>query len=469
MYKLQVAVRPEHHPHPHAVTHLQSAVRPKLRQHLATLAVADLEQLPLHRHRHLRARAGNFVNVLVVGEHDFTGADSVTVPDAITPDLITALSTACTKEAVNLCDLITVFDSLSRLLNCAYDSIQRLKDEIDELKNAVPPTADAPTMSDVTASSMKATAHATSTGAAITSYEFCISTNPDMSGSTCHTVPASDADNYTFTGLSGYTDYYVQYSATNFAGTATSPIVQQRTLSHAPTADVTPPTPTKPAGFNLEVTNVDTKERDEATVVVCYREKGSDDCPEKESSAYSSECSVPQIVTNGGSASFLQTGLTPSTEYCVIVRVFNEDSTTLYGPYTVTTGEDVTLTVVQTAGDSINLCGDPSVDVTYTATPSDGGSYTYSWSGAPASVSDSVATYTYSSADTYNLTVTATHTTEGYTLTATAETKVVRAGRAVIVGLCENEGIVTVKDVKGSPNSIDWGDGQTGTSVNTTP
>ena len=124
---------------------------------------------------------------------------------------------------------------------------------------------------------MKVTAHASSSGAPITSYEFCISTSSDMSSdSECHTVQASDADYYTFTGLNGNTPYYVQYRATNLAGTATSPYVLQRTLAHAPTANVTPSTSAKPnVGFKVEVTNFDTKEKDEATMVICYTEKGS--------------------------------------------------------------------------------------------------------------------------------------------------------------------------------------------------
>ena len=122
------------------------------------------------------------------------------------------------------------------------------------------------------------------------------------------------------------------------------------------------------------------------------------------------------------------------------------------------------LSIVQTGGGSINLCGNSSVDVTYTVTPSDGGSYTYGWSGSPTSTSGNTATYTDSSASTYDIIVTATHATEGYTLIASASTTV--SNTMVSLGLCETEGVVTVKNVSGSPNSIDWGDLQTGTSVN---
>ena len=390
------------------------------------------------------------------GEHHFTGADSVTVPDAITPDLATALASPCTQEAVNLCDLLAVFDSLNR-------RIQELADDLDELKNAIPPVANAPTVSNVTSTSMNVKANAISQGAAITSYEFCISTNSDMSGATCQTVLASDADNYTFTGLDPNTNYYVQYSATNFAGTTTSPTVQERTLAHAPTADVTPPAPIKPAGFDVHVDDVDPKEKDEATVQVCYVLKGSGDCPEKESPSYSA-CTDPVTVTDGGSAIISQTGLEASTEYCVIVKVSNGDSTTIYGPFTVITGADVTMTVANDGGGTVNLCGESTKDVTFTATITgdNASDFTYAWSNGTSTTSkDTVAL----AAGTHTITVTATHTTEGYTLTATTSTTVNSGGTPISIGFCENEGIVSVKSVSGAPNSIDWGDGQSGTSV----
>ena len=401
-------------------------------------------------------------NNTFTGNNTFSG--SVTVPNAVTPDLATALASTCTQEAVNLCDLIAVFDSLNRRINSVYDSLQRLNDELTALKNTIPPMTNAPTVSNVTSSSMNVKANATSDGAAITSYEFCISTNSDMSGATCQTVQASDADNYTFTGLTPNTNYYVRYSATNFAGTTPSATVQQRTPAHAPTATVSDPTAAKPAGFKVTVTGIDPKEKDDAiTVQVCYT-PNTGTCPEKESANYT-ECKMVN-ATGVADTTISVTGLTPSTEYCAIVKVSNGDSTSLYGPYTVTTGADVTMTITQTGGGTISLCGASSVPVTYTATPSDGtAGYTYSWSGSPASTSDNTATYSYTATGNYSVTVTATHTTEGYTLTATASTTVNSGGTAVSIGFCESEGVVSVKSVSGSPNSISWGDGQTGTII----
>ena len=379
------------------------------------------------------------------GDNVFTGTN--TVPRGF--DINTTDESNCNNVVVNACDLLAVFDSLCR--------------HIEKLENAIPPVANAPTVSNVTSTSMNVKANATSQGAAITSYEFCYSISSDMSGATCQTVLASDADNVTFTGLTGNTDYYVQYSATNFAGTTSSPIVMAHTPAHAPTADVTPPAPIKPAGFDVHVDDVDPKEKDEATVQVCYVLKGSGDCPEKESPSYSA-CTDPVTVTDGGSAIISQTGLEASTEYCVIVKVSNGDSTTIYGPFTVITGADVTMTVANDGGGTVNLCGESTKDVTFTATITgdNASDFTYAWSNGTSTTSkDTVAL----AAGTHTITVTATHTTEGYTLTATTSTTVNSGGTPISIGFCENEGIVSVKSVSGAPNSIDWGDGQSGTSV----
>ena len=380
------------------------------------------------------------------GDNAFTGTN--TVPRGF--DINTTDESNCNNVVVNACDLFAVFDSLNTRFNAVYDSLARLAQALEDLMNSVPPTANAPTMSDVSSNAMTATAHATSTGAPITSYEFCISTNSDMSGATCQTVPAADADHYTFTGLTGNTNYYVQYKATNVAGTTASPIVQQRTPAHAPTATVNTPESTKPAGFKVEVTNIDPKESTtDPTVQVCYVAKGSE-CPDKESTDYA-DCSV---VTGTADTIISVTGLTPSTEYCAIVKVSNEDSTTIYGPWSVTTGTDVTMTI--SAPSDTTLCGAETINVPFTATITgdNASDFTYTWSaGTSTTHLDTV-----SLGATSTITVTATHATEGYTLTA-SHTVTVQNGTAVSFGLCEWDGVVTVKTVSGAPNSIVWGDG----------
>ena len=383
------------------------------------------------------------------GEHHFTGADSVTVPDAISPDLATALASPCTQEAVNLCDLLAVFDSLNHRIN-------ELADEITALKNSIPPAANAPTVSNVTYTSMNVKANASSQGAAITSYEFCYSINSDMSGATCQTVLASDADNYTFTGLTPYTQYYVQYSATNFAGTTPSPIVMAHTPAHAPTADVTPPTTTKPAGFKVEVENIDPKEKtDETTVQVCYTLKTGTDCPEKESADYA-DCKTVD-ATGVSDTTISVTGLTPSTEYCAIVKVSNGDSTSIYGPWSVTTGANVSMTVANDGGGTVNLCGESTRDVPFTATITgdDASNFTFTWSDGTSTTSKDTVAF---AAGTHTVTVTATHTTEGYTLTATASVTVSASGTAATLKLCEEPGIDKVLVDAGGTNctSLSW-------------
>ena len=385
----------------------------------------------------------------------FTGIN--TVPSGF--DIHTTDGTNCNNVVVNACDLFAVFDSLNRKFNAVYDSLARLTRELEELRNSIPFIANAPTMSNVTSTSMTATAHATAHGTDIVSYEFCISTNNDMSGSECHTVLATDADYYTFTGLDPNTDYYVQYSAASSNSTTPSPVVMQHTPAHAPTADVASPVSIKPAGFKVEVTNIDPKEKTDATTVqVCYKQSST--CPDQpDYDDYT--CAAAQPVATGVTTNTQEiTGLTGSTNYCVIVKVSNGDSTNTYGPYNVTTGEDVTLAVTrEPSSATVYICETSTTSVTFTATPSDGDEYTYSWSvGSSATNTNTVA---LGSGD-HNVYVTATHTTEGYTVTGMASVSVSDGGTPVTFGWCENDGAVSIKPtINGDPNYIDWGDGTT--------
>lgn len=203
--------------------------------------VSAFAQAPTHEQLTYQTVVRNAQNQLVFSQDNITvkvyvcsdAAGTNTAPRGF--DINTTDESNCNNVVVNACDLFAVFDSLNTRFNAVYDSLARLAQALEDLINSVPPTANAPTMSDVSSNAMTATSNATSTGAPITSYEFCISTNSDMSGATCQTVPAADADHYTFTGLTGNTNYYVQYKATNVAGTTTPPIVQQRTPAHAPT------------------------------------------------------------------------------------------------------------------------------------------------------------------------------------------------------------------------------------------
>ncbi len=363
---------------------------------------------------------------------------------------------ADSSYAVSVRDLLAVFDSLSNRIQGVFDSLKHLNDslanELEALKNTIPPTADAPTIKNLTSTSLTVKANNTSSGAAITSYEYCYSTNSDMSGATCQT---SALDTLDLTGLTPKTDYYVTVKATNFAGSTTSSTTTARTPAHAPTATVNTPT-SVPTGFKVEVTDIDHA----TTVQVCYKQGTSCSVDDNDYT-----CADAQTVASTDTANTQAiTGLTANTNYCVIVKVSNGDSTTVYGPYTVTTGDNITLSLTSTGNGNVSLCGGTSVSATYTATPSNGtDNYTYSWNSGTAGTSNTY-TATYTATGSYTVTCSATHT-DGYTLTATATTTVDNSGTAVTIGLCDNYLTVTVKSVSGSPNAISWGDGATGTSV----
>ena len=392
-------------------------------------------------------------NNTYTGTNDFTGG-TTKVASGFTMDTTTTAN--CGNVAVNACDLLAVFDSLSNRIQGVFDSLKHLNDslanELEALKNTIPPTADAPTIKNLTSTSLTVKANNTSSGAAITSYEYCYSTNSDMSGATCQT---SALDTLDLTGLTPKTDYYVTVKATNFAGSTTSSTTPARTPAHAPTATVNTPT-SVPTGFKVEVTDIDHA----TTVQVCYKEGTS--CLADDDNY---TCAVAQTVASTDTANTQAiTGLTANTNYCVIVKVSNGDSTTVYGPYTVTTGDNITLSLTSTGNGNVNLCGGTSVSATYTATPSNGtDNYTYSWNSGTAGTANTY-TATYTATGSYTVTCSATHT-DGYTLTATANTTVGNSGTAVTIGLCDNYLTVTVKSVSGSPNAISWGDGVTGTKV----
>ena len=382
--------------------------------------------------------------------NDFTGG-TTKVASGFTMGTTTTAN--CGNVAVNACDLLAVFDSLSNRIQGVFDSLKHLNDslanELEALKNTIPPTADAPTIKNLTSTSLTVKANNTSSGAAITSYEYCYSTNSDMSGATCQT---SALDTLDLTGLTPNTDYYVTVKATNSAGSTTSSTTTART----PTATVNNPT-SVPTGFKVEVTDIDPNA---TTVQVCYKQGTSCSVDDNDYT-----CADAQTVASTENANTQAiTGLTANTNYCVIVKVSNGDSTTVYGPYTVTTGDNVTLSLTSTGNGNVSLCGGTSVSATYTATPSNGtDNYTYSWNSGTAGTANTY-TATYTATGSYTVTCSATHT-DGYTLTATATTTVGNSGTAVTMGLCDDGLTVTVKSVSGSPNAISWGDGSTGTSV----
>lgn len=397
--------------------------------------------------------------------NDFTEG-SITVPS--NPDAIVRPSTfdaSCDNmNAVNVCDLLAMFDSLNNKIKGVYDSLKRLNDslaeELTNLKNSFPPSDDAPTIKNLSTNTLTVKANNISPVTPITSYKYCYSTNSDMSGAICQT---STFDTLDLDGLLSNTDYYFTVEATNSAGSTTSKITFAHTHAHAPTAVVTDPLSPEPAGFKVEVIDIDPKERKDATTVqICYKEGTS--CSVDDGDYTCAEAQSVDVDVDNTNTQLID-GLISNTTYCVIVKVSNGDSTTIYGPFNVTTGNVVTMSITSTGNGNINFCGKTSVPATYTAIPSNGPeNYTYSWNGG-TDIEANTFTKSYTTAGTYTVTCTATHKTEGYTLTATATTTVGNSGMPVTLGLCDNFLTVTVKKTSGNPNTISWGDGSTSNSV----
>ena len=120
-------------------------------------------------------------------------------------------------------------------------------------------------------------------------------------------------------------------------------------------------------------------------------------------------------------------------------------------------------------GGSVNLCGNSSVEVVYTATLNNANAadYTFAWTvgGVAQSETGSTLTYTYTAAATDVKVVCVATRAGSAALKDSLTTTVTTGGTAVSLGLCDNYLTVTVKSVSGSPTSISWGDGRTGTSV----
>ncbi len=152
-------------------------------------------------------------------DNSFTGKnhfnDTVTVPSGF--DFSTT-STTCRDVAVNACDLLTVFDSIQRQFAAMQTRMDAIQDTLNRLRTATNPVFN--NMSFVeTTNSLQVTADFSDGGAPITDYNFCISTNADMSAATCQ---PTTTNSYTFTGLNPGGTYFITVAATNLKGTTTS-------------------------------------------------------------------------------------------------------------------------------------------------------------------------------------------------------------------------------------------------------
>lgn len=378
----------------------------------------------------------------VAADNSFTGTN--TVPSGF--DMETTTAANCGNVVVNACDLLSVFDSLSR-------RITALEDALDALMHAVPPTVTV-SLSDITSNSMKATADANDNGTVITAYEFCISENSDMSSPTCFT---STTPIYTFTGLDAYKTYYVTAKATNLAGSATSSVVSARTPAHAPTATLSSSLPEIPTGFQVIVNGLDFKEPAEGTVQIFYKQGSGCSADEDGFTAWPVSGT---LYTNDDYTQNL-TGLDPNTDYCVMVKVSNEDSTTTYGPVNTTSGDDLSL-IITPATANLSLCEGSTVSKEFFAEPSMGDveEYTYEWSDGTNTYTTNPVTMTFSTTGNKTITCTATNISDNFPLIATVEVNVASAGTAPSFSVCENMLVVDVdKSSISDVATLNWGDG----------
>ena len=417
------------------------------------------------------------------GTHNFNNA-SITVPsntDAIKRPSTT--TTPCTDmNAVNVCDLLAVFDSLTK-------RIDALQEELDAFKNAAPPVFNSLNLSEVTATSMKVTSSFTSQGFNITSYNFCYSTNSDMSGSVC--VPSTNPV-ITLEGLDPYTTYYVTASATNVVGTTQSNIVNARTPASKPTATVTATTST-PKGITVSLSNLDFKQPGEGTVQIFYKKKTNETC----GTNIADYNSLPESETISNGSPYSQTipNLEQETAYCVIVKLQNADSAVYTSPIEATSGATNKLVISSEYFDLIEsnrvwLCehsGPTPTTVTFSAALLLGDSidkydnFTWSYSQtdnthplpgiAPSPISNgNTYTITFTSTSSYpdliNIECTAQHKITGEWISGVLEN--LRVDNNIqqdnpVHNLVENYFIVTVNNPPGhydiSYSKVIWGDG----------
>ncbi len=384
----------------------------------------------------------------VAADNSFTGTN--TVPSGFNMETTTAAN--CGNVVVNACDLLAVFDSLSRRITV-------LEDALDALMHAVPPTVTV-SLSDIYSTSMKANAVANDNGIAIISYEFCISENSDMSSPTCFT---STTPNYTFTGLDAYETYYVTAKATNLAGSATSSVVSARTPAHAPTATLSSDLPEIPTGFQVTVNGLDFREPAEGTVQIFYKQGSGCSADDDGFTAW------PVSGTLYTNDDYMQnlTGLEPNTDYCVMVKLTNVDSTTTYGPVNTTSGDDLSL-IITPATANLSLCEGSTVSKEFFAEPSMGDveEYSYEWSDGTNTYNTNPVTITFNTAGAKTITCTATNISDNFPLIATVTVTVTSAGTAPTFSFCENMLVVDIdKSSISDVATLNWGDGSENLSL----
>ena len=403
------------------------------------------------------------VNVFTAA-NDFTGG-SITVPSngtAIKRPTTIPPTTCDNMNAVNVCDLLAVFDSLTK-------RIDALQEEVNALKNSTPPTVSL-SLSEVHSHSLKATATADGHGSPITAFQFCISENSDMSNPVCSGTVAGNNNTYeyTFENLNGNKEYYVTVAATNLAGTGTAS-ASERTPAGKPEVTVLALSDTVPSGFTVNLTGINLKESENGTITICYKE--GTDCP---ADAAGTTCMPATAVTipvgTTADTTFTILNLNAITDYCVFVTVSNGDSIWA-GHGNVTTGASKALFVEGPEG-NVYLCGQqgstgvttPAITYTADIVGGDTADFTYVWSTIPvegASISSESAkcTIVYSVSGTFQVKCEATPKTgvSGTIMEKTVNTAVRYGGIVPSFIACKDNLDVTILSRSNAP-ILDWGD-----------
>jgi uncharacterized protein (TIGR02145 family) len=296
--------------------------------------------------------------------NDFTGG-SITVPstfDVKNPPV------TCTQDAVNICDLMAVFDSLNRRMKA-------LEDDVTALKKAFKPTTISQfVVNNKTKNSIRVQVTASNPVFDISGYEFCCLDCGDGTTPVCAT---STSNQYTFNGLTPYTDYNFTVKAMTFADTVESS-VSGKTKAETPSAisSVTA-LPIPRAGFSVDLSEIDLKGMPSGTVKVAYKLATA--------SNYGNETTA-NIDALTSTYSKTVASLASNTQYNVRIIVSNGDADTTFIK-TVTTGDAVTLAITRVfpGMGNLNNCKVSSssfqTHVLLKATPSSGNSedYTYTW------------------------------------------------------------------------------------------
>ena len=332
--------------------------------------------------------------------------------------------------------------------------------------NSYKPTVSAVTFTDTVGTAISMSASVSSDGGAtVTERGVCWGTASQPTISSDHTADSGTGiGDFTVSGtLTPGTTYYVRAYATNSEGTAygaemTFVMPNLPTVTTTAATDITAYTATTGGEVTADGGAAVTARG------VCW------------STSNNPTVDNDTTLNGNGTGSFVASikNLNPGETYYVRAYATNAVSTA-YGDEVTITTPDWSLSLASDGDASIKLCGDPSKNVTYTATPSYGTAddYTYSWSCSGGTISgtptSNTATITYTSTGTYTVSCTATHNTEHFDVDATISTTIVSGGTKRNLAMCSDGLTIESKETNSSyvgfVSSISWGDGNTTNNI----